>query len=192
MAQSPNTRRILRWVFGIFGGFFLLAGAVLGYLSYDFYINSDPARGTVVDIEVNSSSDGTTYRPKVRFLDASGRKWVGTTFLSSSGYDFDIGERVDIRYDRRDPTSIRMDNWLELWGFATIFVVLGAVVILVVMLIGSGRGGQMAARRTPVPDPAPKPDMPKQIKPAHVMDHERKPAIKPRAMDRQPTVRRRR
>jgi len=130
----------LKWAVRIFGSIFLLAGLVLLAFSYDFASNAIKARGSVVDVAVEvstgSSSDSVTYRPTVRYVDQTGQKRRGTTFMSSSSYNFDIGTGVDILYDPRDTASIRMDNWFALWGIGTIFAVVGVVIIAIAQLIG--------------------------------------------------------
>ncbi len=202
MAENGSPRGVIfaRWIIGALGGIFLLIGAGLLVSSYNFYNNALYATGTVVSVEVNNSSDGTTYRPTLRYLDYRGQKQRGTTFLSSSGYDFEVGEKMEILYDMRDPTSIRINNWLELWGLGAIFATVGGVVVLGAMVIGRGKGRKRApqdriAGGSRAPAPAGK-NMRRtikaeKVKPAHVMEHNT-PPIKPRALDRSPTVRRRR
>lgn len=150
MAEGNTSKAptILRWIFGLVGGIFLLAGGVITAFSYDFVSNSLPTTGTVVAVDVITSDDGVSYRPTVRYLDHTGQKRRGETFLASSSYDYDIGTRVDILYDMRDSSSIRMDTWFEVWGFGVLFAGIGVVITMVVIFVG-GKGRKIAPPAMP-------------------------------------------
>lgn len=135
MASTKNPNRVFVIVVRGFGLLFLGIGAFLTYLAYDFMDYALPATGSVVSIETSYSDDGATYQPTVRFVDYTGNKQRGVTFLSSSGYNFDIGEKLDIYYDTRDPTSIRLDSWFEIWGFGYIFMGVSLIPLIAASLI---------------------------------------------------------
>ncbi len=119
-----KTTQSVRRVFGLLGFIFLLAGVGLMVSSFIFKSNALEATATVVSIEKNYSDEGSaTYQPTFRFLDAEGSKHRAQTSMSSSGYNYKIGERVDILYDQRDPSNIRVDSWFSVWGFGAIFAV---------------------------------------------------------------------
>ncbi|MEE9454555.1 MAG: DUF3592 domain-containing protein [Paracoccaceae bacterium] len=119
-----KTTRSVRRVLGVLGFIFLLAGAGLMVNSFIFKSNALEVTGTVVAVGKNYSDEGgVTYQPTFRFLDAEGNKHRAQTSLSSSRYNYKIGERVDILYDQRDPSNIRVDSWFSVWGFAAIFAV---------------------------------------------------------------------
>ncbi len=123
--EAPTAIRLT----GLAGVVFLTIGLVLAGQSYNFSRNAAWASGTVVGLEVDYAADGTTYRPVVEFRDTSGNLWRGKAFLLSSGYDFETGTRLDILYDTRNPEAIRMDNWMELWGFGLVFVLAGVLIL---------------------------------------------------------------
>ncbi len=157
--KPARGKRVARWLIGGIGGLLVLGGVLVLLASYDFVQNALPARGTVVALDVTVNKGRESYRPEVQFLDATGRKWRARTLLSSSSYGFDIGTRVDILYDRRDPQSIRMDRWFELWGLAVPFLVVGFV--LLIPLAGSLRNRKLrpvegdAGRKPAAPRPRP-------------------------------------
>jgi len=147
MTKNKNGARVFKIVFGIMGMIFFVAGAILTFLAYDFMNNALPVTGRVVSVEVVTGDDSTSYKPTIRFVDFEGRKQRGQTFMSSSSYNFDIGEEVAILYDIRDPESLRINTWFATWGFGLIF--LGASVIPFVIggLIGRKAKGKRKPRR---------------------------------------------
>jgi len=131
MAKPKNTAGpIAGIILAVFGFSFVGVGGVLTYFSYDFSKYALTTTGTVTEIKVNwsSSSDSSsspTYQPTIAFYDQNGGKQSGQTFLSSSGYNFAIGSKVDILYDSRNPSNLRIESWMALWGFGLIFLVVG-------------------------------------------------------------------
>jgi hypothetical protein len=146
MAKSKSGARIFKIFFRIIGLFFLVAGAVLTFLAYDFMNNALPTTGRVVSVEVTTSDDGVSYQPTIRFVDWEGRKQRGQTFMSSGKYNFEIGTDVDILYDIRDPETLRMDTWFATWGFGLIFLGASVIPFFVAGLIGRGSGHKVKAK----------------------------------------------
>lgn len=161
MAASP--KKVLFW-FGIFtiliGLIFTAAGGALSYSSYSFSRTAVATSGVVTDVEVNLSSNrnGTggavtyTYRPTLSFFDQKGAPRSAQTYLSTSGYNFPVGTKLNILYTPEDPSHLRLDNWFALWGFGLIFLSLG------IFLFFGGIGFMVAskkARKTPEAPNAP-------------------------------------
>lgn len=146
--NNRKNTRIVGIVFRIVGLIFLMVGAVLTYMTYDFMEYSVATTGTVISVSENYSDDGgVTYRPTIRFVDNTGSKRQAKTFISSSGYNFPIKSDVDILYDTRDPTSLRLDNWFETWGFGIIFLASGIVPLFIASIVG--RSGSQKSRNKP-------------------------------------------
>ena len=146
MAKSKNGARVFKIIFRIVGFMFLVAGAVLTFLAYDFMNNALPVSGRVVSVEVISRDDSVSYKPTIRFVDWAGRKQSGQTFISSSKYNFDVGEDVDILYDTRDPESLRMDTWFATWGFGLIFLGASVIPFIVAGIVGRASGRKAKAK----------------------------------------------
>ena len=127
MAKSSIGARVVKIGLRIMGLIFLVAGAILTFLTYDFMNNALPATGRVTSVEAITGDDSVSYKPTIRYVDWEGRKQSGQTFMSSSGYNFDIGENVDILYDIRKPELLRMDTSFATWGFG--LMLLGASVV---------------------------------------------------------------
>jgi len=60
MAKSNNGARVVKIVFRIMGLIFLVAGAILTFLTYDFMNNALPATGRITSIEVITGDDSVS------------------------------------------------------------------------------------------------------------------------------------
>ncbi len=151
MAKNNNGVRIFTVIFRIMGMIFLVAGAILTFITYDFMNNALPVSGRVVSVEVITSGDSVSYKPTIRFVDWEGRKQSGQTFIPSSSYNFKIGSSVGILYDIRDPKSLRMDTWFATWGLGLIFLGASVIPFVIAGIIGrfSGRKAKATPKRGP-------------------------------------------
>ena len=147
MSNANKGARSARNILRLVGLLFLAVGAVFTYLAFDFIDNALPATGTVVSVEMNYGDDSVTYRPTIRFIDFEDRKQSGETFLASSSYDFEVGSKVDILYDTREPTSLIIDTWFSKWGVGVIFLVSSVVPFFISGLIGRFARMQKPATR---------------------------------------------
>jgi len=124
---------------------FMAAGGVLTYFSYDFSENAIPTSGIVLEVDASYNDGSTTYSPTFAYVDFNGNKHAGQPFLSSSSYNFPLGSRVAILYDRRDPRSLRVDSWFAVWGFSLVFLAAGLVMTIIAAVLRRVSGGQKAA-----------------------------------------------
>ena len=149
MAKSKNGARVFKLIFRIMGLIFLIIGAILTFLTYDFMNNALPASGRVTAVEVITGDDSVSYKPTIRYLDWQNRKQSGQTFISSSSYNFDIGARVNFLYDVRNPELLRMDTWIATWGLGLIFLAGSVIPILIAGVAGRMVGRKEKAKRKP-------------------------------------------
>jgi len=133
------------------GLIFLVAGAVLTFLAYDFMNNALPATGRVTSVEAITGDDSVSYKPTIRYVDWEGRKQSGQTFMSSSSYNFDIGESVGILYDIRKPESLRMDTTFATWGIGLMLLGASVIPFVIASVIGGfvGRKEKVKPKRKP-------------------------------------------
>ena len=117
--------RVTRNLIFLFGFAFFSVGAIFTFYTFQFLENALQTTGQVVAIDTNRSDDGTTYKPTFSYVDFEGRHRRGNTLISSSGYNFNIGEKMDILYDTRDFSRVRLTGWFNTWGFGTIFMIAG-------------------------------------------------------------------
>lgn len=156
MAKKKNGVGIIKFLFRLVGLAILIGGGVLTFITYDFMDNALPTTGSVVSVEVNYGDDSVTYKPTIRYIDYAGRKQRGQTFMSSSSYDFEVGSKVDILYDIRDPENLRVDTWFATWGFGIVLMAASIVPFGIASIIGrfSGRTVASKPKRTKHAKPA--------------------------------------
>ncbi len=103
-----------------------------GYMLFDairFIGVAQEAVGTVVDIDIHSDSDGTTYTPTFQFTDEGGQIRTGRTHISSSGYDYAMGAQEEILFDPHAlDADVRVNGVFSLWGLPVIFSTVGLLV----------------------------------------------------------------
>ena len=119
-------------IFMVSGVLMFLGGLYLAYDAVTFTQRAEEAVGEVIHVERHTSrdSDGDisiTYMPTFRYRDEAGATHEGQTSMSSSEWDFGIGEQVDILYDPNDPSSVRIDGFWSLYLVPIILVIFGLV-----------------------------------------------------------------
>ncbi|MEL6792026.1 MAG: DUF3592 domain-containing protein [Pseudomonadota bacterium] len=144
---QPRKIRIVKWVFTIVGAAFFLIGCHQLYGTYHFTNVALPAEGTVQSVERKETRDSEghrkiTYRPTMTYRDAFGVERTARTYLSSSGYNYDIGARVAVLYDPDEPTVVRVDGFVSLWVFGAIFAGLGALFLIIGLFLKPSMGDQ--------------------------------------------------
>ena len=131
--KSPG--RLVGLIFSLIGLVFLGVGGALTYSTYNFMDNALSTTGQVVNVSSDYSDGSTTYQPTFGYVGYDGEKHQGTTFLSSSSYNFRIGEKMEILYDTRDHSSVRLTGWFSTWGFGILFMGAGAIPLLIGLFI---------------------------------------------------------
>lgn len=122
---------------GVVGGVFALVGALLAivgtygvYSANDIAWNGEETVGRIVEIRVNSSGRGRSYKPIYSFEDGKGIKHRGAHPIAASRRLFREGEAVPILYDPEDPRRSVINT---AWGrFAFVFLILFALPFLAV------------------------------------------------------------
>ncbi len=129
------------------GVLMFLGGLYLFYDAVAFAQRAESAVGEVINVEQHTSRDSEgdlsiTYTPTFRYTDATGQVREGAPSMSSSEYDYGIGEQEDILYDPDDPTDVRVDSFWSLYLMAIMLVIFGVVFggagYLVRRVFGSG------------------------------------------------------
>jgi len=133
--HSRGKKIMPRWVWSIivaFPALFILIG--LGFLADAVVFVSDAqgTQGQVVEIRRSYSDDGgVSYTPTIRYRRSDGRIFEAETNMASSGYNYDIGERVDILYAFDDPEEVRIDSFFSLYGIGLIFIAMGGAFVTI-------------------------------------------------------------
>lgn len=133
---------IVKYTFTLIG-IGMLTGALLLYKSTSaFLAEATKTEGTVVDLVRSQSSDSTTYRPVVHFLDQNGQ---AIEFISSTGSNppsYSKGQKVEVLYRPTNPQDAKINGFFSLWGGPTILSGVGGVFFIVgagIILAGSLR-----------------------------------------------------
>ncbi len=161
-------------IIAFFGlGLWLLADAV------QFVQTAHRGQGDVIELIADNSGDGLSYSPVVEYRGADGRLYQGITHISSSGYNYQIGERVEILFHPSDPGEVRINSVFSLYGPGLIFAGASAVMLLILWIAGRARRAKLARVAMPnvssaKPEHRPETDLSKY---GHV--HEPKPPHEP-------------
>ena len=135
--RGTNANR--KWIGPIFTGFgtlFTIVGLYLTFDAFRFAENARTTMGEVIHVEMKISTDSEgrrtrTYEPTMRYVAANGQSYTAKTHISSSGYDFQIGERMEILYDPADLTEVRLNSFWSLWMLPIAFM-LGGLLFAVI------------------------------------------------------------
>jgi hypothetical protein len=122
----------IRWIFRLIPLVFLAVGAGLLGDAFTFIQKAESTRGEVISIRASRSDDGTSYTPTILYSRDDGQVFEAETHISSSGYNYKVGERVKILYSNDTPDEVRINSFFSLYGPGLILSVVGAGFLLVV------------------------------------------------------------
>jgi hypothetical protein len=129
-----KTMRIISWVSAIVGALLLLGALLLWNGSRRFVAGARTVQGAVVELIESRDSDGTTYKPVVRFTANDGREITYTESFSGNPAPYDVGETVEVLFTADNPHQARIKGFMSLWLAPTILGGMG----LVFATIGGG------------------------------------------------------
>jgi hypothetical protein len=112
----------------VFGGIGVILLAIAGIVyvrEQSFLSRAETATGTVVDLDLSSSSDGgSAYCPVIEFKTKAGEpvRYYGNVCSSPPSYN--IGDQVEVLYDPQEITHVQMAGF---WSQYTGVVVLSCI-----------------------------------------------------------------
>lgn len=109
-------RRSVSLTFNIFLGIGLLMVVIAVMICYNvktFNASAVKTSGTVVDMIARGKR---SYAPVVTYFDDAGVKHRYISSVSSNPPGYEIGERVDIYYDPKNPDDAKIAGWMEYFG----------------------------------------------------------------------------
>jgi hypothetical protein len=125
---------------GIIIGLNLLAGFMLLYRNWRFVNNALTTNGVVIGLRRRGStkSGRALYSPVVSFVAADGSRVEFTEPIRRHPPGFEVGERVEVMYDRRNFKRARVpkSRW-DLYFPAWIFLLVGGVLLFFGMLLAA-------------------------------------------------------
>ncbi len=152
----------------IVGPFMVVFGAILLIVGWGWYSKTaewaaagGTAMGTVVEMKQyeKTSDNGTSilYQPVIEFRTDTGDVITYTDPTSTSSPRHQIGEQVEIVYDRNFPTNARENNFLSLHfpdaivmgmgGFFLLMGLIGGIRSLVLVLAAGGIAAYLLAKK---------------------------------------------
>lgn len=103
-----------------------------------FLVVARPAMGTVESVRVEGAGRNRVAVPTIRFTLDDGTTRSAETLLGSGFQRYDIGQRLAVRFDPRDPGRMEVDTFAALWGlpllragFAAVFLLMGGIALVV-------------------------------------------------------------
>lgn len=119
---------IVAFVFLMIGSIFSLIGGGFAWSSYSVVSVSQRAEGSVIRL-VGNVRKGSVAPVAEFFVD--GKRHEFQSWLYTSPPQFDVGDKVSVLYDPGDPQRCRIESFVTLWLFPTIFGGIGAVMLVV-------------------------------------------------------------
>ncbi|HLB50138.1 MAG TPA: DUF3592 domain-containing protein [Anaerolineales bacterium] len=152
----------------IVGPFLVVFGAILLIVGWGWYSKTNEwaaaggtAIGTVVEMKQyeKTTDNGTSimYQPVIEFRTETGEVIVYTDPTSTSSPRHQIGDQVEIVYDRNFPTNARENNFLSLHfpdaivmgmgGFFLLMGLIGGIRSLVLVFVAGGIAAYLLAKK---------------------------------------------
>jgi hypothetical protein len=128
--NAVKTMNLTKYTFAVAGAVMLIIAVAAYTHTRSFLAQAARTEGTVIRLDPVRSSDGTTYKPIVRF-EHQGRQIEFASSGSSNPPAFHEGERVSVAYLESDPYSAKIDTFFSLYGLAVILGGMGSVFFLV-------------------------------------------------------------
>jgi len=152
----------------LFGGIFATVGIgfVVGGLYFyqsqqAFLATAHKAEGIVKELIFSrSGKKGGVYYPLVEFSTPDGQVHSFRSDTGTNPASYDEGERVEVRYDPKQPSQAKLTGFWSLWGLSAIFGGLGSIFTLIGLgVLWSGirtkqRIQQLKVTGTPIELPA--------------------------------------
>ena len=125
-------------------GLLMIGGALFVCNSVrTFDANATKTTGTVLELVAstskNSQGSSTTYAPLVSYTDNSGGTHQYKPNYSSNPPGYEVGEKVDVFYDPKNPDDVKLGGLGEytgafvLGGIGLVFALIGLIAVLVIL-----------------------------------------------------------
>lgn len=136
MDEDVKFFRMFGSIFAGIGSIFAVTGIIIGISTRSFVASSVLTQGKIIALveRLSTDSDGDSsfvYYPVVRFTTNAGEPTVFEANAGSNPPAFTLGQQVEVLYSPQNPKEARIDSWLELWLFPTIFTSIGLIFVLI-------------------------------------------------------------
>jgi hypothetical protein len=117
-------------VFG-FGVAFLLTALFFFNKTRKFLQSTERATARVVQLEENSSSDGSTWKPVFEFTTLTGQKVTHRHKISSNPPSWKVGDETTIAYKPDTPERARILSYFSVFGLELVLACIASVLLLI-------------------------------------------------------------
>ncbi len=109
----------------------LIVGGYFMNQRLEYFGDSMGVVGTIVRIqESKGTKSQNVYHPVVTFTTESGETFTTVGEVGSSSYfDYEIGEQVDVRYLTDNPETAKLSSFTQMWLVPVVALVLGMLFI---------------------------------------------------------------
>lgn len=122
-----KTLNILKYIFAICGAGMFVGAIFISLNTVEFLKTALTTQGTVVELQPVRSHKSTTYKPVVDFIDVKGVKIEFASGSSSNPPSYEVGEKVEVLYNPKEPQDAKIKSFFSLWMGPLIVGIVGAV-----------------------------------------------------------------
>ncbi len=109
-------------------------GVYAAYTAYRLETNGVVTEGTVVQMDPSTTDGITTYSPIIEFQ-ANGQTISFDGNVSSNPPQYQVGDKVKVRYAKDDPSTAQIDKWSERWLMPVILTPTMCIAGLIVNIV---------------------------------------------------------
>ena len=109
-------------------------GVYAAYTAYRLETNGAVTEGIVIQMDASTTDGSTTYSPIIEFQ-ANGQTYSFDGNVSSNPPQYQVGDKVNVRYDKNDPSIAQIDKWSERWLMPVILIPTMCIAGLIVNIV---------------------------------------------------------
>ena len=109
-------------------------GVYAAYTAYRLETNGAVTEGIVIQMDASTTDGSTTYSPIIEFQ-ANGQTISFDGNVSSNPPQYQVGDKVNVRYDKDDPSIAQIDKWGERWLMPVILIPTMCIAGLIVNIV---------------------------------------------------------
>ena len=109
-------------------------GVYAAYTGYRLETNGAVTEGSVIQMDASTTDGSTTYSPIIEFQ-ANGHSYSFDGNVSSNPPQYQVGDKVNVRYDKDDPSTAQIDKWSERWLMPVILIPTMCIAGLIVNIV---------------------------------------------------------
>ncbi|HTL51091.1 MAG TPA: DUF3592 domain-containing protein [Planctomycetota bacterium] len=118
-------------------GLMILGSVLIHRRTRKFLSEATRTHGTVVDLEVGTGGDETTYYSVFEFTDGRGEKHRLRSGVASAPPAHKVGQKVEVLYRPNEPEKAKIESFFELWFGSTLLLIIGAMLLVVITIVAA-------------------------------------------------------